>query len=67
MYGKDFYDKMMEMHTDLKHMVKWAEDHDETDNNRFKETNAKVDWVTKIAWVGIGGLGMLQLFIHFIK
>ena len=67
MFGKDFYDKMMEMHTDLKHMVKWSEDHDETDNDRFEETNKKVDWVTKIAYMGLGGLAVMQVIISFIK
>ena len=67
MFNKDFYDKMMEVHSSMRHIVRWSEDHDEQDDIRFAETNKKVDWVTKMAWLGIGGLGALQIAIHFIK
>lgn len=67
MYGKDFYDKMMEMHTDLKHMVKWAEEHDKSDDSRFDSMNKKVDWVSKIAYMGLGGLAVIQFIIQNIK
>lgn len=67
MFNKDFYDKMMEMHSNLKHMVTWSENHDEQDNERFREANKKVDMVTKVAYMGIGGLAVLQVVISFLK
>lgn len=67
MFSKDFYDKMMQMHADVRHMVKWSEDHDKTDNDRFNETNKKVDWVAKIAYMGLGGLAVIQFILSNIK
>lgn len=67
MFSKDFYDKMMEVHNDLKHMVKWSQDHDSQDSERFADANKKIDWVTKVAYMGLGGLAVLQVLIGFIK
>ena len=67
MFNQDFYDKMMEIHSDMKHIGRWTEEHDDHDDIRFNETNKKVDWIMKLVWLGIGGLGMLQVLIQFTK
>lgn len=67
MFSKDFYDKMMEVHNDLKHMVKWSKDHDERDDIRFNDTNKKVDWVTKVAYMGLGAIAVIEVLINVLK
>lgn len=67
MFNKDFYDKMMEVHSDMKHIRRWSEDHDEQDDIRFSETNKKVDFITRIAYMGLGGLAVIQVIIGFLK
>ena len=67
MYDKEFYDKMMEVHNDLRHLVSWTKEHDEKDNKRFEETNRKVDLVTKVAYMGLGGLAVINVLIGFLN
>lgn len=67
MYDKEFYDKMMEVHNDIKHIVSWSKDHDDQDDKRFESVNKKVDWTTKVAYMGLGGLAVIQVLINFIK
>ena len=58
---------LTEVHTDLKHMVSWTKDHDSQDNKRFKDITVKLDWTTKMVYMGLGGLICLQFLFHFIK
>lgn len=67
MFDKDFYEKMVEMHSDVKHVVKWLEAHDKEDDARFETTNKKVEFVTKTVYMGIGGLVVIQILITLIK
>lgn len=67
MFNKDFYDKMMEVHSDMRYMRQWSTDHERKDDDRYQENNKKIDWVTKVAYLGIGGLMVLQFVCNFIK
>ena len=58
---------LTEVHSDVKHMVEWSKSHDQSDNDRFKIANARISWVEKIAYLGIGGLAMLQILIRIFK
>ena len=39
MFDQKFYDNMMGMCGDMKHLRKWSEDHDKDDKIRFAEIN----------------------------
>lgn len=68
MFDKEFYDKMMEVHGDLKYMKLWTESHDSADDERFKDANIKIDFISKMIWLGIGGLAVFQFFLYsFLK
>ena len=67
MFDQEFYDKMMEIHSDMKHIVRWSEDHDEQDDIRFDEASKKIDSNTRYVYMGLGGLMVIQAFLHFIK
>lgn len=67
MFNKDFYDKMMEMHSNVKHIVEWSEDHDEQDDARFIEANKKIDLNMKFMYMAMGGLLAVQIIVRMIK
>ena len=58
---------LSEVHSDMKHLVTWAKEHDTSDNNRFKTIGDRVSWVEKVAYLGIGGLAVLNVFLKFIN
>ena len=58
---------LTEVHSDMRHLVEWAKTHDKSDNDRFLLVNTKVSWVEKIAYMGIGGLGILSIVLKLIK
>ena len=57
---------LSEVHSDVKHMVEWAKTHDSSDNNRFKTINDRVSVIEKVAYAGIGGLAMLNIFLKIL-
>jgi hypothetical protein len=57
---------LSEVHSDVKHMVEWAKSHDQSDNNRFKAIGERVSWVEKVAYLGIGGLAVLNIVLKVI-
>lgn len=44
LFNKEFYDNMMEMHSDMKHIRRWIEDHKSEDDAR----HAKIDERLKV-------------------
>lgn len=58
---------LTETHTNVCHIVSWAKDHDKSDNERFQLANKRISWVEKVAYLGIGGLAVLNGLLHFIK
>jgi len=61
-------DRMLsEIHSDVKHLSNWAREHDQSDNNRFEMVNKRVSWIEKVAYMGIGGLAILNILIKLIK
>jgi len=57
---------LSEVHSDMKHLLEWAKTHDNSDNTRFKAIGDRVSWVEKIAYVGIGGLAVLNIFLKLV-
>ena len=67
MFDQDFYDKMIEMHANMKHMVEWSKKHDDKDDERFDKVNSDMSWTKKYIYMGLGGLAVLQVFVSFFK
>lgn len=66
MFDKDFYDKMMEVHTDLKYMKTWTETHDANDKEVHKSLNIRVKVLEddRLKVIGVAGfLGVITAFL----
>lgn len=57
---------LSEVHSDVKHLVDWCKSHEYSDNERFKLANIRIGWIEKVAYVGIGGLGVLSVILKLI-
>lgn len=64
-------DRMLsEIHSDMKYLLKWSDDHDRSDDKRFKEVNDKVVlgmWgvvVCVIIVVANGGLSAIKFIFN---
>ena len=57
---------LSELHSDMKHLVEWSKTHDQLDNNRFKFIGDRVSSIEKMAYLGIGGLAVLDIFMKLI-
>lgn len=55
-----------EIHGHTLHMMEWAKKHDESDTARFKLVNDKVSVVERIAYLGIGGLAVLNVLLVIV-
>ena len=67
--GQDWIDRdrlLTEVHRDIKHIVEWAKSHDNFDNERFKNANTRISWIEKVAYIGIGGLAVLNILVRII-
>lgn len=61
-------DRMLtEVHSDMKHMVRWAEDHTKDDDTRFAVVTKDIDAGKKIVWSGIGIIITLEVMLKFFK
>ena len=58
---------LTEVHSDVKHIVKWSIDHNKEDNDRFAVVTKEIESGKKILWGGVGIIGFLQLVSRFIK
>ena len=67
LFNKDFYDKMMEVHSSMKHLVEWSAEHSNDDNNRFVKVEQDIAWTKKHIYMGLGALAVVQIVIQFVK
>lgn len=66
-FEPDIRDKIIETHTDVKHLIKWSESHTKEDETRFEKINKDVDNGKKVVYGGIGGLMLLEFIMKFFK
>ena len=66
MFTRDFYDKMIEMHSDMKHIVKWAESHDASDKEIHEKLNTRVKSLEENQARVIGGAGVLGAITGYL-
>jgi putative NADH-flavin reductase len=66
MFDKDFYDKMMEVHTNMKHLRDWAEKHDANDKQVHEKLDERVKSLEDDRLKVVGGAGVLGVFGGFL-
>lgn len=59
MFNKDFYDKMMEMHTDVKYIAKWIEEHKKDDDEVHTKFDGRIKVLENDRLKVIGGASVL--------
>lgn len=67
MFDKNLYDKIMETHSDVKHIAEWAKKHDEEDITRFSLVTKEIDMGKRVLWIGVGVLATLNLALKFLQ
>jgi len=58
---------LSEVHSDMKHMLAWAKEHNEDDDKRFKIVGDRVTWIEKMVYTGMGGISLLIIVLRIIK
>ena len=58
---------LSEVHSDMKHMVKWAQEHNEDDNKRFALVYKEIELGKKVLWGCAGVLVTIEFLIKLIK
>ncbi len=59
--------KQAEIANDVKHMVKWSEEHDNDDTTRFDKMEKNLAWQNKILYGGLGIIGFIGFIAKFVK
>ena len=66
MFDKDFYDKVSEMHGDVKMLVQGFKDHLKDDKDQFGDIKKRIFYLTiaiVIIYCSTGGIGLLASLI----
>ena len=61
MFNQDFYDKMMEVHADMRHLVKWAEEHDTNDKAVHDKLDGRIKSLENDRLKVVAGAGVLGI------
>lgn len=58
---------LTEVHSDMKHLVKWSKDHNDDDNRRFALVTKEIEVGKKVLWGGVGVLAAVEFIMKLIK
>lgn len=67
MFNKDFYDKMMETHNDVKHLVRTVGHHINDDEVKFEQARKEREWLKRVAWLGCGIIITVNVILKLIR
>jgi hypothetical protein len=59
LFNKEFYDKMMEVHSDMRHLREWAIKHDENDKAVHERLDARTKSLENDRMKVMGGASVL--------
>ena len=59
MYEQEFHDKVIEIHTDMKYVRKWIDDHSLEDDKRFNAVSDRLKSLEDDRLKVVGGAGVL--------
>ena len=65
--NQEDHDLLIEINSDIKHILKWTTDHDKKDNDRFEAVNKEIGFHKKIIYGGLGIVAFLQFVMQFLK
>lgn len=60
-------DKIIETHTDVKHITEWAKNHTIDDDKKFATITSDINNGKRIIWGGVGIISAVELIMKFIK
>ena len=58
---------LTEVHSDIKHLVKWTEAHAMDDKENFRELRKSQEFIKKVVYGGIGVIAFIEFISRFIK
>ena len=58
---------LTEVHSDVRHMVEWAEKHDKLDDIRFTRIEKDQAWQNKILYGCVGVVVFIELFAKLFR
>lgn len=58
---------LSEVHADIKHLLKWADEHTKDDENRFKEVDGRMKVAEKIIYGSLGIFLFIEFVVNFVK
>lgn len=64
---KNNNDLIIEIHTDLRHMVKNFDNHVKEDSEKFNNINGKIDFQQKIIYGMMGALVIVEFILKVMK
>lgn len=58
---------LSEVHSDVKHILKWSEDHTKEDAERFDSIDKRIKWAEKILYGALGVFLFVEFLVKFSK
>jgi hypothetical protein len=58
---------LSEVHSDIKHLLKWADEHTKDDEKRFKEVDTRMKMAEKVIYGALGIFLFVQFVVNFVK
>lgn len=58
---------LSEVHSDIKHLLKWADEHTKEDQERFKEVESRIKVGEKIVYGALGIFLFVEFVVNFTK
>ena len=66
LFNQDFYDKMLEVHTDIKYIKTWIEEHKVEDDTRHDGMDARIKSIEDDRFKIVGGATVLGIIGGFL-
>ena len=60
-------DMLVEVHTDMKHLVKWTETHQVEDDERHKDIKKEIAWHSRILYGLLGAFALIEIMMKWPK
>ena len=60
-------DMLVEVHTDMKHLIEWNKAHKLEDDNRHKELKNEISWHSRILYGLLGAFALVEVLMKWSK
>jgi len=65
--NQEDHDLLTQIANDVKHLVKNFDKHIQEDKESFKSQGNDIKWNSKIIWMGLGALALIQFLVNIPK